>query len=345
MGRHKATKSLIQQVKETLDSKLSIGESKYLAKLNCTYTNYVYSWETYRSYLKHACYFIRWVKEQPIDPVLGHKPRTLEECRKAGFVEKWIKYNIDRGLSSYTVKLELASLSKLYGCKSTDFNIKPPPRKRANIKRSRRNDVAMDKHFSITKNKELITFCRCTGLRRSELEQIRGTDLIEYEGKLCLDVKRGTKGGRLRISPIIGTEEEIDTVKRLCAEAGSNKIFPHVHSNADIHSYRADYAKRVYEKYKREHSEFKNERLIIYKNKVVASYTTKNGRRDTSRFLELYKMEGNRKRMLPGYRDVSSAFYCRVDRKGECYDRRALFEASNALGHSRECIVAEHYLH
>ena len=202
----------------------------------------------------------------------------------------------------------------------------------------------MDKHFSITKNKNLITFCRCTGLRRSELEQIRGTDLIEHEGKRCLDVHKGTKGGRLRISEICGAEDELETVKRLCAEAGSNKIFPDPHSNADIHSYRADYAKRVYEKYKREYSEFKHERLIVYKNKVVASYITKNGRRDVSKFPELYKLEGNRKRMLPGYRDVSSAFYCRVDRKGECFDRRALFEASNALGHSRESIVAEHYL-
>ncbi len=345
MGRHKSTKSLIQQVKETLDSKLSIGESKYLAKLNGTYTNYIFSWETYRSYLKHSCYFIRWVKEQPIDPVLGHKPRTLEECRKAGFVEKWIQYNIDRGLSNYTVKLELASLSKLYGCKSTDFNIKTHPRKRASIKRSRRNDVAMDKHFSITKNKDLITFCRCTGLRRSELEQIRGTDLIEHEGKLFLDVHKGTKGGRLRISEICGSEEELETVKRLCAEAGSNKIFPNPHTNADIHSYRADYAKRIYNKYKREYSEFKHERLIVYKNKIIASYTTKNGRRDVNKFPELYKTEGNRKRMLPGYRDVSSVYYCRVDRKGECFDRKALFAASSSLGHSRECLVAEHYLY
>ncbi len=345
MGRHNATKSLIQQVKETLDSKLAIGESKYLAKIIGKHTDHIYSWETYRSYLKHACYFVLWCKEQPVDPILGHKPRTLEECRNAGFVEKWIQYNIDRGLSAYTVKLQISALAKLFGCSTKDFDIKTPTRKRANIKRSRCNDVAMDKHFSVTKNKDLITFCRCTGLRRAELEQIRGTDLIEHEGKLCLDVHKGTKGGRLRICEICGRDEEIETVKRLCTEAGPNKIFSHVHSNADIHSYRADYAKRIYNKYKREYKYFKNERLIIYKNKVVASYTTKNGRRDTSRFPELYKMERGRKRILPGYRDVSGCYYCRVDRKGECFDRRALFAASNSLGHSRESIVAEHYLH
>ncbi len=343
MGRHKATKSLIQQVKETLDSKLAIGESKYLAKIDGTYLNYIFSWETYRSYLKHCCYFVKWCKGQPIDPVLGHKPRTLAECRI--FVKRWIQSTIDRGLSAYTVKLETSALAKLYGCSTKDFDIQTPPRKRVNITRSRRDDVAMDKHFSVTKNKDLSTFCRCTGLRRAELEQIRGTDLIEYEGKLCLDVKRDTKGGRLRISEICGSEEEIETIKRLCSNAGSNKIFSNVHSNADIHSYRADYAKRVYNKYKRDYSEYKHERLVIYKNKVVASYTTKNGRRDPSRFLELYKTEGGRKRMLSGYRDVSGAYYCRSDRKGVYYDRKALFEASYALGHNRETVVAEHYLY
>ena len=42
MGRNKSSKSLIHQVKECLDAKLAIGESKYLAKLNGTYTNYIF---------------------------------------------------------------------------------------------------------------------------------------------------------------------------------------------------------------------------------------------------------------------------------------------------------------
>ena len=343
MSRNKSSKSLIQQAKEVLDSKLAIGESKYLAKLDGTYMEHIYSWETYRSYLKHCCYFVKWCKEQPSDHTIGHKPRTLAECRI--FAERWLQYNIDRGLSAYTIKLQASALAKLYGCSTKDFNIRTPPRKRANITRSRRDDVAMDKHFSAENNKDLITFCRCTGLRRAELAQIRGIDLIEHEGRLCLDVHKGTKGGRLRISEIVGSPEEIETVKRLCVEADSNKIFPNVHSNVDIYSYRADYAKRIYNKFKREYSQFKNERLIVYKNKVVAAYTTKNGTRDTSRFSRFYKTVGNRKRMLPGYRDVSSAYYCRTDRKGDVFDRRALFETSYCLGHNRESVCAEHYLH
>lgn len=342
MGRNKPAKSLVQQVKERFDSKLAIGQSKQLAKLDGTYTNYIYSWDTYRSYLKHACYFVKWCKDQPIDPVLGHKPRTLEECRH--FSEKWIQYNLNRGMSAFTVKLEVASLSKLYSCRSTDFDIKTSPRRRADIKRSR-GVAARDKHFSLTENKDMITFCKCIGLRRAELEQIRGADLIEHEGKLCLDVKRGTKGGRLRISPVVGSAEEIELVKKLCINVGRDKIFPKPSDNADIHSFRATYAARIYNQYARSYKEYKNERLIVYKNQVVDSYISKNGRRDVKLFSHLYQTVGNRQRILPGYRDVSGAYYCRSDRKGVCYDRKALFEVSRALGHHRESVVAEHYLH
>ena len=290
--------------------------------------------------LKHACYFVSWVKQQPIDPLLGHKPRTIEECRI--FAEEWIQHDIDRGLSAYTIKLELSALAKLYGCKTTDFNITTPERKRCNITRSRGESTA-DKHFSLTNNKELINFCKCTGLRRAELSQIRGTDLIIQDGKLCLDIKRNTKGGRTRISPVIGSSEEIATVKRICAEAGENKIFPKPSENADIHSYRAEYATRIYNACKREFREFRNERLIVYKNKVVDSYVSKGGKKLIHLFLGLYAVANGRLRMLPGYRDVSSAYYCRSDLKGVCYDRRALFEASLALGHNRETVVAEHF--
>ena len=342
MGRKKPNKSLIQQVKERLDAKLAIGESKYAAKREGTYTNYIFSWETYRSYLKHCFYFVKWCREQPVDPTIGHKPRILDECRM--FAERWVQSTMDRGLSAYTVKLEVAALAKLYGCKSGDFDVETPARRRSDIKRSR-GDAARDKHFSVSKNSELITFCKCTGLRRAELAQIRGTDLIEQEGKLCLDIKRGTKGGRLRISPVVGSVEEVETVKRLCAQAGEGKVFPKPSENADIHSFRAAYAKRVYDMYSREYTDFKNERLIVYKNRVVDSYISPDGRKSTQRFLHLYYSTHGRKQMLPGYRDVSAVYYSRHDRKGHVYDRKALFVASIALGHNRESILALNYLY
>ena len=37
-------------------------------------------------------------------------------------------------------------------------------------------------------------------------------------------------------------------------------------------------------------------------------------------------------------------YYCRKDRKGTWFDRRAMLEASRALGHNRVCVVGEHYI-
>lgn len=64
---HKNKVPLVDQVKQTLDSKLSIGRSKHQDKISEKHSkeitsNYIYSWSTYRSYLKHGCYFVLWCK-------------------------------------------------------------------------------------------------------------------------------------------------------------------------------------------------------------------------------------------------------------------------------------------
>ncbi len=341
MARNKIGKSLVQQVKEHLNSKLAIGESKYEAKLKNAHTEKIYSWSTYKAYLKHCCYFVKWCKEQPVLEGIGHKVRTLEECRS--FVEKWIQAEMDRGQSPYTIKLEACALAKLYSCSTTDFDIVTPQRKRSNITRSR-GIAERDKNFSEKNNADLVTFCKCTGLRRGELAQIRGTDIIEKDGNYFLHITKNTKGGRARTSPIIGNKEEIELVLKLCNKSGKDKIFPNPSENADIHSYRGEYAARIYNTYKRQINEFKNERLIIYKNEIIKSYTSKSGRKLIKGNEDYYTTIDGKRTLLKGFRDVRSAYYCRKDLKGTAYDRKALFEASRALGHNRESIVADHYL-
>lgn len=342
----KSEGSLKFQIQNCLDQKLGIGKSKHEMKKVGEANKYIYSWETYRSYLKQACYFADWVKQQPVDPVLGHKPRTLEEARR--FVEKWLQDSIDRGLSAYTIKLQAAALAKVYGCKITDFDVETPARRRPNITRSRGEKIR-DKQFNETLHKDFVTFCRCTGLRRAELEQIRGTDLVMKNGKAYLNVTRATKGGRPRMVEIFGSPEEIENVVAQLQAAGENKVYPKVSGHADVHGYRSQYGTRVYEAFKRDFDEYKNERLIIYQNHVIEAYTARNcHEKDRTTYAQYYSRTekdayGNPK-MLPGYRDVSSMYVCRKDLARVVYDRRALFEASNALGHNRENVVAEHYI-
>lgn len=340
MGRK--NHSLIYQAQKILEEKLRIGISKHKMKISGEdFTRYIFSWSTYNSYMKHIGYFAAWVKEHQYE-LVGRKLRTIEECKP--FVDRFIQYNIDRGLSSYTIKLQVSALVKLYSCRSTDF-IKTPSRRRVNIKRSRYS-VGMDKHFNPDNHPDLVTFAKCTGLRRRELAAITGSALFQDEnGVYKLRVDKCTKGGKMRETVIFcENKSELDTIIRLCKESDNSRIFKKIPIAMDVHYYRGLYAKFYYKSIARPINHIKNERLIVYKNRVLASYTTKNGRRSISIYNKICK-ELNLSPSAKGLRDVNSVYYCRNDLKNVAYDRRAMFEVSLSLGHNREGIIAEHYLY
>lgn len=226
---HKNKLSMVAQVKVTLDDKLAIGQSKHLAKRMGTAQNHIYSWGTYKAYLKQGCRFAKWAKET-------HGCKTLEQARQ--HVNEYLERS--KELSPYTQKLYASSLAKIYSCSSKDFNVQTDTRHRADITRSR-DEKVRDKHFSESRNQELVNFCRSTGLRRSELEKLRGNQLIERNGQFYIGVKG--KGGRYREAPVIYKVDEV--VSRMKA-AGDEKVWNRVHNAADIHSYRGQYATSFY---------------------------------------------------------------------------------------------------
>lgn len=101
-----------------------------------------------------------------------------------------------------------------------------------------------------------------------------------------------------------------------------------------------EYATRIYNSHKRHKKDIKNERLIIHKNRVVKTYVSINGKRAFEGNEDYYITIDGKRKMIFGFRDVSSVYYCRNELKGTYYDRKALFESSRALGHNRESIVA-----
>lgn len=285
MARNREKKgSLLHQVKTALDEKLAIGESKFEDKKIGATADKIYSWNTYKTYLKHNIYFIQWAKET-------HQIKSLDEGKK--YVNEWLEMREKQGLSAYTVKLETSALMKLYNI-SSDEIYKSNARYRANIQRSRGEKVR-DKHFSEEKHKDLVKFCRATGLRRAELQQLRGTDLIEIDGEPFICVSRGAKGGRHRNIPLAF---EKDFIQALMRSKGEEKVFEKVPNGADIHSYRAEFATRLYKKLARD----------------IDS--------------------------LP----KSEKYHCRKDLKGVCYDKKAMLEVSQALGHNRISVIAGHYI-
>lgn len=335
MGRKnkKYYKDLHQQAYDRLTGMQAFGESKREAVAAGTDKEKIFSFNTYQTYWKHTKYFIKWIQQ--------HHPEctTLKSARK--HVNEWLQSRVDQGLSAYTVQTEAKALGKLYGIQPDDPEyFQPPKRERAAIKRSR-GDRARDKHFSVTNNDELIKFCQGTGLRRSELENLKGSDLVTKEqiqkgievlkekGTLSPDeekylkimedaaqfdaayftyIRKG-KGGRQRLSPIVGKYSE-QIVERMKDTPSNSKVWQHVNSNADIHSYRSDYAVTIYKQHARLIEEIPYDRV----NKGT------------------------------GKRFQSEVYVCRKDESGKRLDKKAMLICSKALGHNRIEVVANNYI-
>ena len=301
MGRKNSSiyrKDLHQQAYDRLTGMQAFGESKKEAMADGTAKDKIFSFATYATYWKHIKYFVQWV-----------------------------------GIA----------LNKLYGIDRNDperFN--PPVRHREDIQRSREAAVR-DKHFSKTNNAELIAFCRGTGCRRNVLEKLEGRDLwsrrrmeeerTELEKSRYRTVEETTrlkairdaltvfpdqdlfiyhrkdKGGRDRFSPIIGPDREV-IAGRMRRTGSHEKVWAHVHSGADIHGYRADYAAALYRMYAR----------------------------------PIEKIPYDQINRGTGRRYQSGVYICRKDEFGRRLDREAMFKCSKALGHNRISVVADHYL-
>lgn len=224
------------------------GKSKHLDKqtdqktagkiyVDTTLITYKQAWNDYCDSMKRAGYKTN-----------GHTPRTLDEA--ATYMPSYIDELKSRPgstpgstMSAWSIRTYFAGCAKVLGLSAKDYDL--PSRHVADIKRSR-GDAIRDKHFSEDKNADLINFCCCTGLRkRKELQRIHGTDLIERSGGNYAIHVTG-KGGRVRDLPIFGTPEEVARVVSRMRAAGNALVWPHVPSAADIHSYRAAYAARMY---------------------------------------------------------------------------------------------------
>ena len=256
---HKNKKSLIRQVQERLDSMLAIGESKYIDKKYDLTKGKIYSWTTYRSYLQQCCQFARYCRD-------NHHCKNLADCRQ--YVREWMESRKD--LSAYTQKLSASALRKLYGENQEELGITTKRAARNEITRSR-GVAKRDAHFSEQKNADFVEFCRSTGLRRSEVAKLRGDQLLQEEGQWYIQTIG--KGGRLRIIPICG---DVNLVVRKMQSAGTGKVWAKVPSCADIHSYRADYATRVYLSHARPIEDLpRSEKYICRRDKKGVIYDRK----------------------------------------------------------------------
>ena len=343
MGRKnkKYYKNLHDQAYDKLTSMQAFGESKKEAVLNGSDKNKIFSFNTYKTYWKHIKYFIRWMQQN------YPEIKTLKKAR--AYVPEWLQSRVDQidkngnHLSAWTIQTEAKALAKLFDISPDDSDyFSPPKRRRVNIKRSR-GAAVRDRHFSEKNNWELVCFARGTGLRRSELEALKGGNckrvdelykrLEELQNKPDITTKESQelksirdvleqfpdekyfvwvangKGGRSRYSPILGDHKQ-DIVDRIKNTDPDKNVWEYVSSNADIHGYRADYATMIYKAYARDIKDIPYDKI----NKGTGK-----------------KYQGD-------------VYVCRGDEKGKKLDKRAMLKASKALGHNRIDVVANNYL-
>ena len=226
--------SLIYQISQELQSQLRIGEKKRDAKA-AEHTNHpqgIFSYRTLEVYTEQCCRFARWAKEE-------HSCRTLDDLRQ--YVPEYIQREIDRGLSAWTVRTEVAAISKLYQVTTTSWGVKLPSRMREDITRSR-GVAARDAHFSETRNADLVAFLRGTGLRRSEAETVKPCDIHTGLHGVSVTVHKG-KGGKDRVVTV--TEAARGLVAGF-AGPGTTPIWGKIESSCDVHGYRREYAATRY---------------------------------------------------------------------------------------------------
>lgn len=329
MGRKnkKYLKDLREQAYEKLTSMLSFGESKRKAILNDDAQDKIFSRNTFKTYWKHIKYFVSYVEK------FHPECKSLKKSR--AYVTEWLESRESEYLSAWTIQTEAKALGKLFGITPYDIDYYiPPKRERSNIKRSRIPAVR-DKHFSETNNHEFICFCKGTGLRRHEIEKTKGKDLVDrnsiqqeldnydlfiknthakaLEDALMFDVDYFIhtfgKGGRERYAPIIG-EHATSIVERMKNTHPEEKVWLHVPSNADIHSFRSDYAVTIYKLYARD--------------------------------IDTIPKDKTNKGLKRKYQ--SEVYHCRKDEYGKKIDKNAMLKISKALGHNRLEIVANNYI-
>ncbi|WP_298845918.1 hypothetical protein [uncultured Clostridium sp.] len=262
----------------------------------------IHSRESCDDYKRNALNFSVWERSNH-----GEKEfKNLDNIPKEHITE-WLQASILKGNSMATTRLKAASMAKVMGCNSNTFGINLSKRgDRDNITRSR-GTVEKDKHFSIENNKEKINFCEATGLRRSELEQLRPEQIcVDKVGNVTLDFsskkeyRNMTKGGRGRtVHPIREKCDVVKNAKENAEKMGREHVFSKISSAMDVHSYRSTFAENKY-----------------------------------SEAIKDLKDSGE---------TIRNDYICR-DGSGRRYCRIALTIVSKELGHSRLDIVVKHYL-
>ena len=243
--------SLIHFALQRLDSLMAIGQSRHQSKVAIreaadqqvwsVTTGKIFSHTTRKVYQQHILAFINWVQ------TTHHltRPASLDE-RADELVSQYLRVRIVQGKSPYTLQTERSALRLFFGWKLA-ADVELPQRKRSAITRSRL-PVKQDRHFQPAHWPKQVLFARATGLRRSELRDVRVREVyLNDEGQLVVYVRNG-KGGKSREVPVL--PDYVDEVRLLLeGRSPDERVFAQIPKSMDVHSYRRQSSQERYQQH------------------------------------------------------------------------------------------------
>lgn len=235
------TKRIDQEMFDILTRQFQAGKgvSRHEVKQQGVFsaqTNMIHSKRTFQTYRQQCKAFCRYARE-----TLG--VRKLKDLSLT-HVKAWLEERQNLGDSPYTLKTRAAALAKVLRCSSTDFGFDFPIRKSEDIKRSR-GVVKMDFRLDRKKYADIITVAKGTGMRRVELQRLKPSQLEIRDGRAYVVNVRG-KGDLVRAVPVL--REYQGTVAAIFNKCETEKVFPNkIPTYIDVHSYRGEYAKAMYD--------------------------------------------------------------------------------------------------
>lgn len=288
-----------------------VEREKYLQQngnlkgFNPTKVEGIYSIQTMESYRSAAETFAHWLAENTT--VKNASQIKKEHC------ERYLKWR-NTYCSAWTVSLDMAMINKLHDFGLTKKSLDLRERCQSDIKRSR-YDCRNDRYIDRERYAQQIDFARGCGCRSQSILRVTAND-IEWKNGRAVGVHLIEKGGRERTAPILN--EYKDRIGQIAENAlendptGTSPLFTETSKYLDIHSFRSDYAAKLFH-------QLENERAM---RKPLFD-----GDFDPERLINL---RGSDKSDDPIYRGHSRSIVAIV---------------SNSLGHSRLRVVFDHYMH
>lgn len=262
----------------------------------------IYSHSTFENYLRVGGRFLGYLEKQNLDA------RDIKDAVKKHGI-KYLESLENKGLSVYTIGQAKSFMGRITG-KEIDFQL--PPQHAEDITKGRQVSERFNQ-FREDLNRELVEIAKATGGRRSDLEKLEVKNFIREKGIVTGVYFEQSKGGRDRFSPILPAHQQAVTkIVNEWERQEREKAFDKVNSMANVHSYRREYARELYDYC---------EKNSLYREQI----------------LDKYKAEGH----TMTARDIKTPDYNTND--GRTFNRESLFITSQGLGHNRLDIVPRNY--